>query len=136
MIITHWKKFINQCGCNNNHHKLCLTQWSKKVVSNIYKMSLQRLSVIWCSPCQSVTINSYPSISFCFKMKGKKLWWQGYFTTGKKSFTVLCCRKLRRKMSKWQIFLLTHLSSCNTSTATDINQTILWWPPNPTQGFP
>ena len=44
---THIKWFINQCGCNNNFHKKCLTQRSKEIVSDTYKTSLRSTSVCY-----------------------------------------------------------------------------------------
>ena len=78
---------MDQCGCNNNlYNKWCLTQWSKNVVSNIYKTSLQRMPMVL--PRYSLPTNLIPSAYFHFKPKSKKLLGQACLTTGKKSFTV------------------------------------------------
>ena len=107
--------------------------WWGKLTHNLRWLS--NYMITWRSPRHSVTINLVPTTSFCFKVKTKKLWGQGCLTTGKRSFTVFCCRNLSRKMSKWQIFLSTHPSSRNIPTATGVNQTILWWRSNTTQKF-
>ena len=59
----------DQCGCNNNLCKCCLTQCPKNVVSNISnKASLKRPSGHYCT---SLTANLVLKACFPFKVKPK-----------------------------------------------------------------
>ena len=64
----------DQCGCNNNLYKWCLTRWPKKVVSNISnKISLQSPS----GHCRTYLTTNFvlkASFPFIVKLKNKSSW--------------------------------------------------------------
>ena len=70
----------------------------------------QQQGVIIMSVCilslgTSLTTIFILSASFPFKVNPKKLLGQDCLKMGKKVFTVFWCKKLRLKISKWQLFL-------------------------------
>ena len=99
----------DQCGCNNNLYKWCLTHWPKKIVSNISnKTSLQRPSENYCT---SLTTNLVPKASSPIRVKPKnKSSWDKIVWKSEKRFYCFWYKKLRSKISKWQLFLSTHCS--------------------------
>ena len=63
-------------------------------------------SVVWILLLgTSLTTILILSASFPFKVNPKKLLGQDCLKMGKKVFTVFWCKKLRLKISKWQLFL-------------------------------
>ena len=103
LTIAHWNWFIDQCGCNNNLHKWCLTLSGQIKLFQTYKRR-------HCNAClwprhTTLTTNPVPSASLLFKVKAKKLWEKDCLTTVIKSFTMLWWKKLGQKISKWQFSL-------------------------------
>ena len=81
-------------------------------------------------PRYYLTTNLIPSAYFCFKVNSKNIQGQGCLTTGKKSFVVFCCKNLKWKRSKCQLFCLaSHWPASFLPSVNDASQIVLrWWP--------
>ena len=99
---------IDQCSCN----KITFTNDVFNSVAKESSFKHQKRDLI-----TSLTTNLVLKTSFPFRVKLKKLLGEDCLKVENKIFTVFRCKKLRWKISKWQLFLFTQhpplFTECN-----------------------